>query len=84
MQHSALPSGTILPLCHHHVGHMHLQDNSLGIGLCYKLPTLSSPHRRLPTSPKVLGSLPLAASAYFVGIPDVLRGNIIIFVYLVV
>ena len=47
MQHSALPSGMVLPLCHHHVCHMHLQDNSLGIGIYHKSPTLSSPHRRL-------------------------------------
>ena len=56
MQHSALPSGIAIPLCHHHVCHMHLQDNSLGIGIYHKSPTLSSPHRRLHYFPlRVLG-----------------------------
>ena len=55
MQHSALPSGIDFPLCHHHVCHMHLLDPP-GIGIRYKLPTLSSPHRRLHYFPlRVLG-----------------------------
>ena len=82
MQHSALPSGM----------NSHCATTTSATRT-YKTPwrwhSLPIVYAELTTStypllpPKGTWNLPLAANAYFIGILDVLRGNLIVIIYLV-
>ena len=74
MQQSASPSGMYL----------HCATTMFATRLLrrWHLPQVTYAELTTSTSPTTLRNLPLAASAYFIGILDVLRGNLIIVIYL--
>ena len=76
MQHSALPSGIYL-----HCATTMLATCTYGTPWHWHLLQVTYAELTTSTSPTTLRSLPLAASAYFIGKLDVLRGNLIIIIY---
>ena len=81
MQHSALPSGI-----YRHCATTMFATRTYNTP--WRWQSLQVTYAELTTStspllpPKGTGNLPLAANAYFIGILDVLRGNLIILFYL--